>query len=461
MPQESQVSIESNVIWIDRVMRDLGFAPRTMLFAGGDAGLLDVVLHRPDDPEVRRWLPLARIHGEPHTGVGRFRRHQVPGGPTAADAAAVDTALRGELQRLAPGDGLLFIFNGHGAWGTPNAAHNTLRLWGESALDVRTYAELLTLKRSGATVRHVFPQCYAGGFVRALFDQPARPRLDEIKSGQCGFFAVPEHLEAEGCTPGIDVAEYRDYSTYFFAALAGEDRLGRALTRDPDLDGDGSVSLGEAHAYAYTEGHSTDLPFATSEYLLELWQPWYVRWHSSVRPSGDNRYLKLALRLATVLGMEAREPTALAREALTRRRAAMRVVAEQQQQITELAEREHAVRVGLAAAFHLTWPAASQPYSHAYVTLLETQGEDLLAWIRAQADYPELETLQTELEQAQIQLLDLQRDATSYARVQRMLKLANVLEHFERLATPEARETYAALQHCENWAPPTGPVPHD
>ncbi len=459
VPQDSQVSIESNVIWIDRILRERGFDSKEVMFAGGDNGAPDVVLHAPERAEVQRWLPLARIHGEPHAGVASFRRNQLAGIARKADADAVDEALRQALGGLGPDDSLWFVFNGHGAWGAPNATHNALRLWGETALDVKTYADRLAQTPAGATVRHFLPQCFSGGFVRALFKDPAQPRADAVRPGQCGFFAVPENLESEGCTPGVDVGEYRDYSNFFFAALDGRTRLGGALARDPDVNGDGRVSLSEAHGYAYTEGFSTDMPFATSEYFLELWQPWYVRWQSALKPAADDPYLRRAWRLAEVLGMRATSATALARAALASRRALEQAAAEQLRLIEQIAEHEHTVRTELLAAFLLAWPAAAQPYSHAYVALLESEAEPMLAWIRALAEYPVLEALQIELEQAHLQLLDGQRRITAFARVHRMLKLATLRTHFERTASAEARATLAALEACENWVPPAPTAP--
>ena len=87
-------------------------------------------------------------------------------------------------------------------------------------------------------VRFVFTQCYAGAFARLA------PGPD---GNRCGFLAESEDREAEGCAAGVDAGDYRDYTTYFFAALSGRTRLGGLLPVNPDLDGDGQVSLYEAH----------------------------------------------------------------------------------------------------------------------------------------------------------------------------------------------------------------------
>ncbi len=454
LPADSQVSIESNVIWIDDLLRGRAFASHELLFTTSDKAIPDVVLHAPNDPQVQRWLPLARLYGEQQAGVSVFRRNRVPRVNGAATAEGVTDALARSLRALGSGDSLLVVYNGHGSWGEPDATHNALRLWGESQLDVRQFASLLQSRPPGSAVRYIFPQCFSGAFARSVFGKAQRPDASAVQPEQCGFFAVSENHEAEGCTPGVDVGEYRDYSTYFFAALAGKARDGGALTRDPDLDHNGRISLGEAHDYAYTEALSTDIPFSTSEYFLEVWQPWYVRWQSAIAIAADDPYLQRALRLAEQHGIAVREPAALAREALARRTATQQEIDAAQARIEALEAQEQEIRARLLSEFELRWPAARQPYSHAFLELIAAQGEALLGWIRAQAQYTELEALQAQIEREDLARLELQRRSAGLARIQRMVKLAAIKAHFDRVASAQARAAYAGLLRCESWVMP-------
>ena len=54
-------------------------------------------------------------------------------------------------------------------------------------------------------------------------------------------------MMAAGCTPEINEAEYQDFSSHFFAALTGRDRVGRAVT-GADYNQDRRVSMDEAFA---------------------------------------------------------------------------------------------------------------------------------------------------------------------------------------------------------------------
>ena len=72
-----------------------------------------------------------------------------------------------------------------------------------------------------------------------------RERLAPGPDGnRCGFRPNPRTGSRRLRRRGVDRAgDYRDYTTYFFAALSRTYALGRAVAGEPDLDGDGQVSL--------------------------------------------------------------------------------------------------------------------------------------------------------------------------------------------------------------------------
>ena len=86
-------------------------------------------------------------------------------------------------------------------------------------------------------------QCHAGGFAKLLFPG-GDPKLTPLDRRFCGFYASLESQMAAGCTTEIDEAYYRDFTTYFVAALTGRDRLGRPST-GADYDKDGRVGMNE------------------------------------------------------------------------------------------------------------------------------------------------------------------------------------------------------------------------
>ncbi|HEV2474805.1 MAG TPA: hypothetical protein VGS41_19160, partial [Chthonomonadales bacterium] len=72
---------------------------------------------------------------------------------------------------------------------------------------------------------------------------------------------------AAGCTSAINEADYHDFTSYFFAALTGRDRLGRPVS-GADYNGDGRVGMDEAYCYTLIHDDSIDVPTCTSDIFL-------------------------------------------------------------------------------------------------------------------------------------------------------------------------------------------------
>jgi hypothetical protein len=83
----------------------------------------------------------------------------------------------------------------------------------------------------------------------------------------CGFFATTKDRVAAGCTPELNEANYRDFTSYFFAALSGRSRLGEKVA-PPDYNKDGKVGMDEAFCYSILTSPSIDVPVATSDVFL-------------------------------------------------------------------------------------------------------------------------------------------------------------------------------------------------
>jgi hypothetical protein len=72
---------------------------------------------------------------------------------------------------------------------------------------------------------------------------------------------------ASGCTPAVDERDYKDFSTYFFAALTGKDRVGRPVL-GADANGDGKVGMDEAFCHTLVNNATVDIPVCTSDVFL-------------------------------------------------------------------------------------------------------------------------------------------------------------------------------------------------
>jgi hypothetical protein len=439
-PDSSQAQIEQNVLWVSRLLP--GQAARRIYFSDGAHPAADVIEQVPLRGGALE--PLRRLFAHGHVAGYRYRNHAIPRVHGGTERGALTESLTRDIAQLASGDRLLIVFNGHGTRARLDRAGNRLWLWNRTSLDVREFEALLARVPPTVTVRFVFTQCYAGAFARLA------PGPD---GNRCGFLAESDDRPAEGCAAGVDAGDYRDYTTYFFAALSGRTRLGRPLPVNPDQDGDGQVTFHEAHRYALRMGESADLPRATSEVFLERWQPWYADFRrvlgfDDVLP--DNDYARLAHEQAAPLALPESEP-ALRRELRQRRVAEarqMRAVKREQRALRRtIAGLQETLREQASAR----WPRVRQLEREGLPTGGNTDTElgEIAAFVRARPQYAELAQAQDKHERNEQALLDGERRVTHLDKIERLRKLARWQDRFAAQASPTARATYARLLACE------------
>jgi hypothetical protein len=301
-PDHSQVQIESNVGWLQKMFRERDIETRTYFGAGTMA-----------EPDVTYLAPPEASPQDTEASVGEprvlSRPHQLPDVAGSTRKAALTEALRRDLASLPAGGEALVIFNGHGGIDRADTRNNYLKLWDDGRMTVRDLESLLDAAPERAPVRFVMAQCYSGAFSRLIYDDPHT--ASGFRGNRCGFMSEAADRLAEGCSLSLDETEFRDYTTYFFAALGGRTRSGQPIEQQVvDRDHDGAVSFRESHFYALLNALSSDLSRSTSEQYLEDWSPWYLRWDSLVE-NEDSVYWSLAEELAQRYGWQTR-PAALA-----------------------------------------------------------------------------------------------------------------------------------------------------
>lgn len=270
-PRTNAVAHERNVVFAQRALLSLGLplGRRSVLFADGDSDALDLQLEEPDPARHRRLYALGLYRGVENArdAVLRYRNHDV--GPSQrADLDGVKRALRKDAEAAtstAEAPPLLMYVTDHGLE-AKDRSNNTILLWDDEKLSVRELGVALDRQPPGRRVVTVMAQCFSGSFA-SLVHQGGHPDRPLAPHDRCGFFAAPRDRPAAGCSPRSDEGLYDDYTTRFFAALSGTTRTGTAAAA-ADLDGDGAVSLEEAHFAAVLLEDTMDVPVTTSEELL-------------------------------------------------------------------------------------------------------------------------------------------------------------------------------------------------
>lgn len=265
-PVSTQVSLEQDLALAQRVLGPDG----VVLFAGGaHAQGVQVLRKEPlGDPLL---LDLGALL-DPRDG--RESRYRLPKLATAAPATRAG-ALAALTAALGAGtDPLLLYVASHGEPGA-SARENRLNLWGGANLTVADLAALLDGAPAARPVRVVITACYAGGFADLAF-AGADPDRGAAAGQRCGLFAAEWDQESSGCDANPNRREQEGYGIHFLHALRGEARDGTALPRAAiDFDGDGVISLLEAHTRVRIASAAFDVPTSTSE-----------RWLRQVAPDG-------------------------------------------------------------------------------------------------------------------------------------------------------------------------------
>jgi hypothetical protein len=246
-PSYNEIALEKNVLYFQRSLRKMGFnrtiAP--IYFANGTTG----------EKTVRYLDP---------NGNEKFKAPEIPNLQGASSPENLQRWLERAKTYKAP---TFFYFTGHGGLNEENNDNGSMLLWKDKAVSVQDFTMFLDLFPEKVPFVVVMAQCYSGTFANMIY-KAGDPKRGVALQTRCGFFATIKTQPSVGCTPEVNEADYRDYSSSFYAGLTGRDRTGKAVA-SADYNRDGKVSYAEAHAFAKVDEYTTDLPISTSESWLQ------------------------------------------------------------------------------------------------------------------------------------------------------------------------------------------------
>ena len=385
---------------------------------------------------------MARVFDKAFQNGERYYKNTIPGLDGTTEATSLIQQLKNEFAQVKPGDKGFFIFNGHGGYNEKDTSKNTLKLWNDTSLTAQELMGLLDTINSRATVRVFLPQCFSGGFAHAFYSRQSG------SNNICGFMSVSENKIAEGCSSSIDVGDYRDYTTYFFAALDGQSRLGKPLLSDPDLDKNGTVTLREAHFYSLVNGESTDVPRTTSEVYLQHWQPWYLRLFHP-KPAEDNVYWKLVKKLATRLNLPT-DNTKMLLEAKTSIDTATAESNSLSKQQKANRKEIQSLQASIQNAVLARWPEARFPYTNNYRLFMMHGLPDAQKFITQLPGYTKLVNLQEQQLVLDGKIMAANRKRAQFEKLLRMNKIAVILDRFTHYSSEKDMDVYRQLVTCED-----------
>ncbi len=270
-PAGNQASLEANVLFYQRILREKHPGPRVhdIFFADGMDPGHDLQVEAESDQPVRPAMELiAALHrrGGPAAKWIRNRNHEIPDIAGAIDPELVRKAIERISQKAKDGDRLIVYVTAHGdeAEEDDDPFNTSISCWNEKEIRMSELTEWLDKLPEQMPVVMVMAQCYCGGFSQTLFEG-ADPENGVAKRTRVGFFAQQYDLPAAGCRPDIENDE--EYSSYFWGALIGQSRTGKPMP-GCDADGNGRVSFDEAHAQALIAARTVDISLKTSDVLV-------------------------------------------------------------------------------------------------------------------------------------------------------------------------------------------------
>ncbi|HLP47326.1 MAG TPA: C13 family peptidase [Candidatus Kapabacteria bacterium] len=174
-------------------------------------------------------------------------------GTNDIDYAATKANLTTVMQQMATfiaGDGKFFFYSTNHGGDDAGANNSNLVLWGDSIKD-SDFAALTVNIKCGQAV-YVMEQCFSGGMMDNLLQVQTYP-CSQPKV--CIMTAAREDEPSWGCdTEGA----YDEYIYHWTSAVFGKNPTGAAV--NADTNGDGKVSMKEAHDYAVAHDSRNEHP---------------------------------------------------------------------------------------------------------------------------------------------------------------------------------------------------------
>jgi hypothetical protein len=455
-PTGNQISLEKNVQLFSTFLEET-YPERPehyIYFSDGKGDGRDLQFIPREFPRVNELL--AQINNQSSNLKYQYRNHEIQNVRGGSNKQQLDDWFQKEGSGLSAGDRLVIYVTAHGGKSTDKDAkeNSRLHLWNGQSIDVKQFREWLEQIDSEVPIIVVMVQCYSGGFSNMIFEagdasqgQPNRP--------WCGFYATVPDRVAAGCTPDTREENYHEYSTYLMEALRGRTRLGEPVEQ-PDFDGNGIITLDEAHAYVLIHSKTIDISMKTSDQYLRKIELAGLNDGDKLDDNSSFDFLleHATLNQATVLRALSEElglqgdRRADAARALGKRMESQKKAAEQQRrQISK--DLQQAARA-LRGAISLRWPELANAWNPAAQTLMHEEGELILQAIEGHSSFGKFMELRQKMAQVNAEAMNADRRWVKCQRLIRTLESVALAGNLQEAGSLEQQEAYQRLIDLES-----------
>jgi len=446
--ENSQIQIERNVKWASEIIKNKSENFNLKIFySDGDNPTPDVINFLDRNKSYSDKYLLDMVFGSAEFYPSEYTNHTILEHAGSTHPDILIPALKKDFSTLKESDSALILYNGHGWGNSDDYGLSTLRLWTEAGFTAYDFEKLLNNINDKTPVRFILTQCYSGGFSSVIHPE-ARGDTMALKGNRCGFMAESATREAEGCSSSLKVGEYRDYTTYMFAALDGKTRLGDALAYDPDLNADKRVSLRGAHLYTLVNAYSTDLSRSTSEYYLEKWEPWYIRWLPKDQRSETSLFYKIMAQVAQnnqISPDTTVSPSNLRDERFKRQNRFVNF----KKDMALLKKKIESTQSDLIEQLEKLYPGIKKHAESSFEGYSNVDLFNIKESIYRSDQLGELKQYFDKKDKLDLELLDAERALTQIEKVVRLQKLAKIDSLFPVFSRQHIHDNYEQLLACE------------
>jgi hypothetical protein len=490
----NQLSLEKNVLFQQSVLaaQRPDDPPREIWFADGADPHPDVQCRdskfEENCPAARRLL--AEVLGDADDMDLVYRNNEVKAAKGPAELQRVKQRFALLAKEAKAGDRVIIYVAAHGgrarraergrreSRGESNSYNTTLYFWNTEQLTASEFVFWLDQFPRETQVILVMVQCYAGGFAHTIFER-AKAEVGLSDHARCGFFAQRHDRAAAGCTPDANEADYEEYSSYFWGALAGTARDGKTVA-SADYDGNGQVSFAEAHGFAMIECDTIDVPVRTTGAFLRQ----YSQMGKPVKKSGataasksndqlaEPNFVELTGALAKLaetcrpdqaailaqlpvkLGLGSQPTVAAVQRRLRETRDKLAASDEKLDAATRV--RRNALK-GVRSEIYRTWPELHAEYAPLAIELATDRADEFVRHVQKLPDYAALRDAKKREESLIQASLQLEREKARCERLIATCEEAVLAKNLSLVATPEIVARYEQLLAMEEGSL-TGPA---
>lgn len=457
----NQVSLEKNVIFFRKVLEDtVPNASLTEHFSSGNAEIRSIQFESADTQLPAANIYMARLFGSTDFLKLQYRSHELGEVDGITSPANVNRWFDEKRGQLKSGDRLVIYVTAHGGRSRDKQKpHNSrIFMWARQSLDARALQGNLKTLPDGVTVVLVMAQCYSGGFAHSIF-QETDPKLGDIETPVCGFFATVNTRESAGCTPDINEENYDEFTSHFWAAIRGQTRMGKPV-EGADCDGDGMVSFNEAWAYTILTSRNIDIPMKTSgaflrarshfkgdegvqnENLLKQQSP-----YSKVLELADSVEKKILEGLSEHLELAGESRYAAVEEmagGIEQKRAELKRQLDQKKQISD--GHRHAIRDTLFGR----WPELSNIHTEQAAALVSEQADGFVEVVKNHPRREAWDEVGKEREAIEAQRFQLEKEWAHCVRFLRTHNNVVLAENLRILGNSDDVSRFESLRSAEN-----------